>query len=300
MDENITVGNNIENVLRENAEKIENALIGFLADENAGSTVTTEAMRYSTLGGGKRIRAFLVMEFCRMFGGKEEAAIPFACALECMHASSLIHDDLPCMDDDSLRRGKPSCHVQFGEAEALLAGDGLMVFAFELCASNKYVSDRAVKLATATLAHQSGAMGMMCGQTIDISNSVESYDELKKMYLKKTGALIKAACMLGYFAAIDRPSGSDLENIRLYADAIGLAFQIHDDILDVKSDTSTLGKNVGSDEKNNKKTVLSFMSMNEAEDEETLLTLLAIEAVSHYENSKNLCDLALWLLARKK
>ena len=125
MDENITVGNNIENVLRENAEKIENALIGFLADENAGSTVTTEAMRYSTLGGGKRIRAFLVMEFCRMFGGKEEAAIPFACALECMHASSLIHDDLPCMDDDSLRRGKPSCHVQFGEAEALLAGDGL-------------------------------------------------------------------------------------------------------------------------------------------------------------------------------
>ena len=290
----------IEDILKRDAALVEKELERYLAEEYAGSNETTEAMRYSVLGGGKRIRAFLVLEFCRMFGGSDEAALPFACALECVHASSLIHDDMPCMDDDVLRRGKPSCHVKFGEAEALLAGDALLTFAFELCASNKYVSHRAVRYAVATLAHESGVMGMMEGQTLDLKNDAATYSDLKKIFLRKTSCLIKAACLLGYFAAVDTPASRDTENIKKYADAVGLAFQIHDDILDVKGDTATLGKTVGTDEKNDRKTVLSFMSMSEAEDEETLLTLLAVEVISGYERSKNLCDLAVWLLSRKK
>ncbi|MBQ4354654.1 MAG: polyprenyl synthetase family protein [Clostridia bacterium] len=290
----------IEDILRDKAEKIERALETYMMENYTGTTVTADAMRYALLGGGKRIRAFLVLEFCKLFGGSEEAAMPFACALECIHAYSLVHDDLPCMDDDDLRRGKPSCHKKFGEAEALLAGDALLTLAFELCASNTYVSHKSVRLAVTTLAHEAGAVGMVGGQTLDLANQVESYQDLRTIYRKKTSALISAACLLGYFAAVDKPVQKDIQNLRLYADAVGLAFQIHDDVLDVKSDTATLGKTVGSDEKNNKKTVLAFMSLKEAEEEEALLTLLAVEAISAYENSDVLCKLAIWLLARKK
>ena len=295
-----TKAESLKDVMKRAAALVEKELERYLGPEYAGSNETTEAMKYSVLGGGKRVRAFLVLEFCRLFGGSEDAALPFACALECIHASSLIHDDMPCMDDDVLRRGKPSCHVKYGEAGALLAGDALLTFAFELCASNRYVSHKAVRYAVATLAHEAGVMGMMEGQTLDLKNAAESYSDLKKIFLRKTSCLIKAACLLGYFAAVESPSSRDTENIKKYADAIGLAFQIHDDILDVKGDTATLGKTAGTDEKNDRKTVLSFMSMSEAEDEETLLTLLAVEVISGYENSKNLCDLAVWLLSRKK
>ncbi len=290
----------IETELKNAALAVEDELEYYLSEEFAGNTVVADAMRYSTLGGGKRIRAFLVLEFCRIFGGTREAAIPFACALECIQAYSLIHDDLPCMDDDDLRRGKPSCHIQFGEAEALLAGDGLLTLAFEICASNKYVSSKSVRLATRALAKAAGAAGMVGGQALDLKNEVSTYADLREIYLAKTSELIYAACTLGYLAATDRPSESVLENIRLYANSIGLAFQIHDDILDVKSDTATLGKKVGSDSKNNKKTVLSFLSLTDAEDEEALLTLLALESLSEYAESDTLCRLAIWLLARKK
>ncbi len=290
----------IETELKSAAQAVEDELEYYLSEEFAGDTVAAEAMRYSTLGGGKRIRAFLVLEFCRIFGGTREAAIPFACALECIQAYSLIHDDLPCMDDDDLRRGKPSCHVQFGEAEALLAGDGLLTLAFEICASNTFVSSKSVRLAVRALAKAAGAAGMVGGQALDLQNSVNTYSDLREIYLRKTSELIYAACCLGYLAATDRPNDSVLRNIRLYADSVGLAFQIHDDILDIKSDTATLGKAVGSDAKNNKKTVLSFLSLTEAEDEEALLTLLALEALSEYPDSDTLCRLAIWLLARRK
>ena len=298
MENNPTIA--VENALHEAADKVEKALTGYLSEEMIGNTATAEAMRYSTLGGGKRIRAFLVLEFCKLFGGREEAAMPYACALECLHAYSLIHDDLPCMDDDELRRGKPSCHVKFGEAEALLAGDGLLTYAFELCASNDNVSHKSVRLAIAELSHEAGILGMVGGQTLDLENNMEKYAELKKIYAEKTGALITAACLLGYFAAVDKPLKKDIENIKLYAASIGLAFQIHDDILDVKSTTEVLGKEVGSDEKNNKKTSLAFLSLEEAEEEETLLTLLSVEAISAYSGSDILCRLAVWLLSRKK
>ncbi len=300
--DNVLFENNIsvEARLKEAAARIETALEGYLAEAYAGDTAVAEAMRYSTLGGGKRIRGFLVLKFCRLFGGREEAAMPYACALECIQAYSLIHDDLPCMDDDDLRRGKPSCHKKFDEATALLAGDALLTLAFELCAANEAVSHKSVRLAVATLAKESGACGMVGGQVLDLANEVKGYEDLRVIYHKKCSDLITAACLLGYYAATDEPKETDVKNIRLYAQSVGLAFQIHDDVLDVKSDTATLGKMVGSDEKNNKKTSLAFMTLKEAEEEEALLTLLAVEAISAYPESDVLSKLAIWLLARKK
>ncbi len=290
----------VEAGLKEAAARIETALEGYLTEAYAGNTAVAEAMRYSTLGGGKRIRGFLTLEFCRLFGGREEAAMPYACALECIQAYSLIHDDLPCMDDDDLRRGKPSCHKKFDEATALLAGDALLTLAFELCASNEFVSHKSVRLAVAALAKESGACGMVGGQVLDLANEVKGYEDLRVIYHRKCSDLITAACLLGYYAATDEPKEADIKNIRLYAQSVGLAFQIHDDVLDVKSDTATLGKMVGSDEKNNKKTSLAFMTLKEAEEEEALLTLLAVEAISAYTDSDVLSKLAIWLLARKK
>lgn len=290
----------LENVLKSAAEKVETALDNTLCGWLTGETIVAEAMRYSTLGGGKRIRAFLVLEFCRLFGGDERAAISYACALECVHAYSLIHDDLPCMDDDDLRRGKPSCHKQFGEAEALLAGDGLLTAAFGIISSNDTVSDRSARLAATALAREAGADGMICGQTLDIADKVDTYEDLKTIYLKKTSALLAAACLLGYYAAVDQPREDDIARIRCYADNVGLAFQIHDDILDVISDTETLGKMVGSDEKNNKKTALAFFSIDEAMEEEARLTKLATDAISSIDGSETLTSLAHWLLSRKK
>ena len=286
--------------LKEAAERVERALEEVLGEEHTGGTVVAEAMRYSTLGGGKRIRAFLALEFAKLFGGEEEAAMPFACALECVHAYSLIHDDLPCMDNDPLRRGKPSCHVAFGEAEALLAGDALLTYAFEAAASNDRVSPKSIALAVRTLAAEAGPRGMVGGQTLDIRSEMRDYDELYAMIDGKTAALIRAACLLGYYAATDEPDPAAVKNIVGYADGIGIAFQIRDDILDVISDTATLGKEVGSDAKNDKKTVLAFMSMEEAVRREGELTASACASIASYEGSEVLRALALWLSDRKK
>lgn len=289
----------ISNELNQHALRVEAALEKYFpADDSMGGL--TEAMKYSVLGGGKRIRAFLTLTFAKMYGADEESAMPFACALEMIHAYSLVHDDMPCMDDDDMRRGKPSCHKRFGEATALLAGDSLLTYAFEVCASNTYVSPASVTLAVKTLANLAGFAGMCGGQEIDLCESAESYERLTKLHLLKTGALIKAACLLGLYAATDHPDPEDVKNISEYADTLGIAFQIRDDILDVTSDSETLGKPVGSDEKNDKKTVLSFMSLDEAMVLERELTAKAIAAVSACPNGEIPKELALWLLARKK
>ena len=286
--------------LKETAAGVESALTEALGAAHTGNTAVAEAMRYSTLGGGKRIRAFLVLEFARLFGGSEEAAMPFACALECVHAYSLIHDDLPCMDNDPLRRGKPSCHIAFGEAEALLAGDALLTYAFEAAASNDKVSPGSVALAVKTLAAEAGPRGMVGGQTLDMQSEMSGWDELLAMIDGKTAALIRAACLLGYYAATDEADPETVEKITAYADGIGIAFQIRDDMLDVISDTATLGKEVGSDAKNDKKTALAFMSLEEADRRVRELTASACEAVAGYEGSEVLRDLALWLSERMK
>ena len=289
----------IAHELNEHAFRIEAALEKYFPEDNSKGGLT-EAMKYSVLGGGKRIRAFLTLSFAKMYGADEKAAMPFACALEMVHAYSLVHDDMPCMDDDDMRRGKPSCHKKFGEATALLAGDSLLTLAFEVCASNPYVSPASVALAVKTLANLAGYAGMCGGQEIDLCESAESYGRLTELHLLKTGALIKAACLLGLYAADDDPDPVTVKNISDYADTLGIAFQIHDDILDVTSDSETLGKPVGSDEKNDKKTVLSFMTLEEAVELEYNLTKRAIAAVSECPANEVPAQLAVWLLSRKK
>lgn len=289
---------NITEILKDKAGLIENALESCFPEEKSQGELT-EAMKYSLLGGGKRIRGFLTLAFAEMFGGSAENAMPFACALEMIQAYSLIHDDLPCMDDDDMRRGKPSCHKKFGEATALLAGDSLLTMAFEVCASNEKVSHKSVRMAVKDLATLAGYAGMCGGQEIDLSDGVNTYEELKHLHYLKTSALIRAACLLGLYAAKDDPTQSEIDAISEYANSLGLAFQIHDDILDVTSDSETLGKPVGSDAKNDKKTVVSYMSLDEARVEEDHVTRKALEALSVYPNNEIPCELAVWLMSRK-
>jgi len=166
-------------------------------------SILLDAEHYSVMSGGKRVRPFLTLEFCHLFGGKTDAALPFAMAVEVIHSSSLIHDDLPCMDDDDMRRGKPSCHIAFGEANALLAGDSLLLYAFELCAENNEVAPSTALEAISVLAKSTGNFGMVGGQVIDLYGDTHTldFDTLIKLHSLKTGALIGAAVKLGCLAA---------------------------------------------------------------------------------------------------
>ncbi|MBR3639279.1 MAG: polyprenyl synthetase family protein [Clostridia bacterium] len=286
--------------LREYAELTEKALDGFLSEQNVPDKTLVEAMRYSTLGGGKRIRAFLAICFSKMFGGSAEKAIPSACSIEMIHAYSLIHDDLPAMDDSALRRGKPSCHVEYGEPTALLAGDALLTYAFDVLSSNESISDRSVRLSVGVLSRLAAHQGMCGGQAIDLADSIENENDLFELYYLKTGALIEASCLLGYYSACDEPNPSVVENIKTYARLLGIAFQIHDDILDVTGDPDVIGKPIGNDEKQDKKTILYFRDLKSAEKLEYDLTVSAIDAVTDYADSDGPCQLAVWLMTRKK
>ena len=286
--------------LREYAELTEKALDAYLSEENVPDKNLIEAMRYSTLGGGKRIRAFLTICFSKMFGGSVEKALPSACAVEMIHAYSLIHDDLPAMDDSPLRRGKPSCHVSYGEATALLAGDALLTYAFDVLSGNKAISDKSIRLSFGVLSRLASQYGMCGGQAIDLSDKIDSENDLFELYYLKTGALIEAACLLGYYSACDSPNPSVEENIRTYARLLGIAFQIHDDVLDVTGDPDVTGKPVGNDEKDDKKTILFFRDLKSAEKLEYDLTVSAIDAVTDYADSDGPCQLAVWLMSRKK
>ena len=290
----------VEEILSLSAKTVERELEKWLSDKYSGNTILADAMRYAVLGGGKRIRAFLVLQFCRLAGGREEAALPFAAAIEMVHAYSLVHDDLPCMDNDDMRRGKPSCHKAFGEANALLAGDTLLTQAFEVIASNTEVSALAALNASRILAQGAGALGMCGGQYYDLSESCASVEELRRLQRMKTGALIRAAVLLGCYAASEDPDPALLRAAEIYADNIGFAFQIVDDILDVISTEEELGKPIGSDAKNDKKTVLSYRSMEEARTLAQTVTDSAVQAVSVFDGSEVLCDLARFLLNRKK
>ena len=221
-----------------------------------------DAMKYSLLGGGKRIRGVLVLEFCRLCGGSLSDALPLAAAVEMVHAYSLIHDDLPCMDDDDLRRGKPSCHIAFGEDIALLAGDGLLTYAFETAASSS-LEPGLVLQAIQQLAVASGTFGMIGGQVLDIKNMAENLDTLRSMCQMKTGALIRASAKLGCIAAGGDPA--ELERADLYGQKMGLAFQITDDILDLVGDTALLGKPVGSDQQQGKTTFTTLLPVEAAQ-----------------------------------
>lgn len=216
-----------------------------------------ESMRYSLTAGGKRIRPILVLEFCRISGGDIQKALPVACAIEMLHTYSLIHDDLPCMDNDDLRRGKPTNHVVYGECTAVLAGDALQAEAFSTILRSELPAEVRANCAE-ILADAVGSDGMCAGQFLDMKgeNMVLSEDELNEINSRKTGALLIAACRMGVAAA----GGSDeqLEAAALFGAAIGAAFQIRDDILDVISTDEALGKPVGSDAKENKNTSMAL------------------------------------------
>ncbi len=285
-------------------EQIEKQLPHYL--ENADEHIKTvfDAMQYSLMAGGKRIRPVLALQFAELCGGSSEAALPFACAVEMIHTYSLIHDDLPCMDNDDLRRGKPTNHKVFGEANALLAGDGLLTLAFETILGEDALrlnSAEKCMLAGRTLAECAGAVGMIGGQMIDLESEHKTVtvDRLKIMDEKKTGALIKAACVLGCISA-----GATAEQIQAaeqYAYNIGLAFQIVDDILDVTSDTATLGKPIGSDAENQKSTYVSLLGIDECRRLVNELTDKAVAGLGVFSNdTTELKNLALYLRDRKK
>ena len=280
--------------LSDAAEFIENALNKRISELRAGEMC--EAMSYSVLGGGKRIRAFLTLEFCKMFGGEASDAEAYACAVEMVHAYSLIHDDLPCMDNDDMRRGKPSCHKAFGETIALLAGDALLTYAFETAAAGKNNAINAVSV----LAKSAGALGMCRGQELDLLCECHNYNELENLHNLKTGALINAAATLGYLASGAEITEDNLNKIKNYELTIGLAFQIIDDLLDVRSTAEELGKPIGSDTKNGKKTVLSYMSEEQADKIAMELSIAASKVFESMENSDVVCKLPLYLLSRTK
>ncbi len=224
-----------------------------------------EAMRYAVLDGGKRLRPLLVLAAAEAVGGQPHAALRAACAVELIHAYSLVHDDMPCMDNDVLRRGKPTVHVQFGEAQALLAGDALQALAFELLLPGEEVLDAAVSARLCRLlALAAGAQGMAGGQAIDLASVGLALDQaaLEDMHRKKTGALLQASVLMGAAcAAVTEPQRAALAD---YGAALGLAFQVVDDILDVVADSVTLGKTAGKDAANDKPTFVSLMGLDAA------------------------------------
>jgi len=245
---------------------METALARVLPDAAIAPEILHAAMRYATLGGGKRIRPMLAFAAGEAVGADPARVEYAACAVELVHVYSLTHDDLPCMDDDDLRRGKPTCHVQFDEATALLVGDALQSLAFEVLAAPDACPDATTQVAMlALLAKASGSRGMAGGQATDLAATGKTLEltELEFMHIHKTGALIQAAVLLGAMAggALSTPSRAGLEH---YAHCVGLAFQVMDDVLDSETDTATLGKTAGKDAAQGKATYLTLMSAKEA------------------------------------
>ncbi len=290
-------------VLERYRQSIEQALPAFLpADSTASQKTVYEAMNYACTDGGKRLRPVLVMEFCRLCGGNPVAALPFACAVEMIHSYSLVHDDLPCMDNSPLRRGKPSVHAAYGEDMALLAGDGLLTRAFEVMLSPDSRGDmspeRALRAAFA-LADAAGAKGMVGGQVIDLQSEGKaiSLAELETLQRGKTAALIAAACEMGCHIGGGTPQ--EIEAARRFGTELGLGFQIVDDILDVTSTPEALGKPVGGDEKNAKVTYVSLLGLKGAANLAAERTEKAVLALAPFgEEGAALCSLARALLER--
>ena len=257
-----------------------------------------DAMHYAVTG-GKHVRAHLSLAFCELFGGDPRDALPAACAVEYIHSYSLIHDDLPCMDDDDMRRGKPSTHIVFGEDIALLAGDALQSLAFETLLKNCRNPETAQKSAL-LLAEAAGFGGMVGGQVIDLEyeNSAASLELLEKMHSLKTGALIRASTMLGAYSA--DAGANDICAASDFSKKIGLVFQVIDDILDVEGDEAELGKPVNSDAGNQKSTYVTLLGIEKARKTAAGLTDEAKQLLAPYgEKGVCLSEFADWLLNRK-
>lgn len=299
MDINLTI--------KENSTLVNNAITDFIPAPKDGQDSVVDAMKYSLINGGKRLRPLLVRLFAKACGGGEDVCnvdiLPFACAVEMIHTYSLIHDDLPCMDDDDFRRGNPSCHKKFGEATALLAGDALLTLAFETITSEKYLSgfpQKSIVKVVSVLSKNAGVSGMIGGQVVDLANEKISptLEQVSTVNLLKTGALIEASCLIGGILA--GATDNQINSIKIFANKLGLAFQIQDDILDVIGDENLLGKQIGSDAENNKSTFVSILGLEKSKELVSTLTDEAVSALNVFGSNKDeLCALAYHLVSRE-
>lgn len=284
-------------------EQVEQWIKGLITIEETPEKKIHEAMNYSLLAGGKRLRPILSMAVCQMLGGKTQEVLPFACAIELIHTYSLIHDDLPCMDNDDMRRGRPTNHKVYGEAMALLAGDGLLNLAFETLLKetlNNRDNQEACLKAAHLIACASGTGGMIGGQVMDMEAEERklTYEELCTMHRKKTGALIKVATLV---PAILLNAGESVYcALESYSLHIGLAFQIKDDILDLEGNSEIVGKPLRSDERNNKSTFVTLLGLKAAKERLKFSVEQAVEAVKPIKNSEFLIEMAAYIAQRDK
>jgi len=281
--------------------RLEDVLGGVLPRAEAAPQRLHEAMRYAVLDGGKRVRPLLAFAAGELAGATAERLNIAAAAVELIHAYSLVHDDMPCMDDDVLRRGKPTCHVQYDEATALLVGDSLQTLAFQLLAEHRLNDDAQRQLEMIKLlAVATGSRGMAGGQAIDLASVGKSLTlpELEFMHIHKTGALIRAAILLG--AHCGSVSSAQLDKLDRFGKLIGLAFQVVDDVLDCEADTATLGKTAGKDADNAKPTYVSLLGIHDARDMAHRLHLEALDALAGFgDAAQRLRELADFIVLRK-
>ena len=275
----------IKNELLVRAESAEDVVCRFLPDVEGHQGMIFDAMEYSVTAGGKRLRPILMNETYIMFDGKSDVIEPFMAAIEMIHTYSLVHDDLPAMDNDMLRRGKPTTHATYGEAMGILTGDALLNYAFET-ALNAYDAEdadvSAITSAMRILARKAGVFGMIGGQVVDVMSEKHQLDideeKLHFIYELKTGALIEASMMIG--AALAGASEEEITTVESVASMIGMAFQIQDDILDIEGDEAKLGKPIGSDERNEKSTYVTFAGIEKSKQEVRRLTDEAIDKLN--------------------
>jgi len=284
-------------------ETVDTGLANTLQPKSLEPARLHEAMHYVVFNGGKRVRPVLVFASAEALGASAEDALTAAMAIELIHAYSLVHDDLPAMDDDDLRRGKPTCHIAYDEATAILVGDALLTYAFEIMATQKLplASNETRLKMIQLLAEASGSVGMVGGQAIDLYSVGKALDldSLKHMHLKKTGALIKTSALLGAYAS-GKAEEQHISALEQYSECIGLAFQIQDDILDVEGDTEIIGKSQGSDEAKNKPTYPALLGLDGAKKAAIEMHEKALTALSIFDEKANtLRDLSEYIIQRK-
>ncbi|QSX04737.1 polyprenyl synthetase family protein [Sedimentibacter sp. zth1] len=290
--------------LNNKVESVEQALKENCTNNENLQKIIYEAMGYSLFAGGKRLRPIIMLGVNEMLSGDSEQVLPFACAMEMIHTYSLIHDDLPAMDNDDYRRGRLSNHKKFGETTAILAGDGLLNMAFEVMSRYSLNSDIDKEIALKaiyTIANSAGTEGMIGGQVVDMfcEDSIKDVNGLEYLQRYKTGAIIRSSAVVG--GILGGASKEELEKIEMFADKLGLAFQIQDDILDVEGDEAKLGKPIGSDDENNKKTYVTMIGLEKSKQMQHKLTNEAIDALSCFgERNKMLVELCKYLLDREK
>ena len=293
----------INKEIAEHTTQVEAIITKYLPKERGYQKTVMEAMNYSFLAGGKRLRPMLMQETYRLFGGSSDIIEPFMAAIEMIHTYSLIHDDLPAMDNDDYRRGRKTTHVVYGEAMGILAGDALLNFAFETACKGlmQDVGNPAVARAVQILAQKAGIYGMLGGQVVDVESEGQPLEreKLDFIYDLKTGALIEASMLIG--AVLAGASEKEQQVILQVAKDVGLAFQIQDDILDVTSDMETLGKPIGSDEKNHKTTYVTIRGLAQAQKDVEKISERALEGVASLsEENVFLNELIRYLIHRKK